>query len=207
LVSKTKKDKRGYLISIEGPDAAGKQTQSLLLNSWLQHKNFNVKLLEFPDYTTPIGKEIKAFLLDKRQYSVEFKHLLFAANRWEKLDELKNLLNIYKILIINRYTESNLVYGQANGLKLNWLINLEKGLPKSDLTIVLDAPPSILQERRKIQKDSYESDVELQKRVQHIYKELARKFGWVIISAVGQVEVIHKSIIELVRKTLQLNNL
>ena len=155
----------GFLLAIEGVDAVGKKTQSRLLNSRFKLKHLKIKLLAFPDYATPIGKEIKAFLAGNRNYPPELIHILFAANRWEKRDELRRLLGEGNTAIVNRYTESNLVYGKANGLSLEWLANLENGLPRSDLVIVLDAPPTFLASRRSVNKDVYEADLRLQERV------------------------------------------
>ena len=41
------------------------------------------------------------------------------------------------VIIMNRYYQSNLVYGISNGVHINWLLNLDKGLPKEDIVIVL----------------------------------------------------------------------
>src|SRR5208337_395253 len=71
----------GWIISIEGVDAVGKSTQSLRLQTWFKRKGFKVTSLSFPDYETPIGKEIKAFLAGKRDFQAEVRHMLFAANR------------------------------------------------------------------------------------------------------------------------------
>ena len=116
--------------------------------------------LSFPDYGTPIGKEIKAFLAGKRDFRAEVRHMLFAANRWEKSSLIRESQTENEVVIVNRYTESNLVYGVANGLRLDWLVALEEGLPKSDLVIVLDAPSKGLVSRRPGPKDSYEKDHE-----------------------------------------------
>ena len=52
----------GRLIAIEGLDAVGKKTQSQRLSDWLRQTGIKTSLMSFPDYYTPIGKEIKAFL-------------------------------------------------------------------------------------------------------------------------------------------------
>ena len=80
-------------------------------------------LFSFPDYSTPIGKEINKYLHGKRKFPPQVIHCLLAANRWEKLDEIKKAQQKNSIVIMNRYRESNLVYGLVNGLKLEWLEN------------------------------------------------------------------------------------
>ena len=63
---------------------------------------------------------------------------MLAANRWEKLNEIKAAQEKNSVLIMNRYYHSNLVYGIVNGMKSKWLENLDAGLPKADLVILLD---------------------------------------------------------------------
>ena len=48
---------------------------------------------------------------------------------------------------MNRYWQSNLVYGPANGMDINWLLRLDKGLPKEDITLVILVNPSISAKR------------------------------------------------------------
>ncbi len=194
----------GYIIAIEGIDAVGKNTHSLLLSKWLGRNGAATVLMSFPDYHTPIGKEIKAFLSGKRAYPAEVQHLLFAANRWEKLQEIKSHLREGRTIIANRYTESNLAYGGANGLDTAWLANLEKGLPAADLVIVLDAPPHSLSSRRVgSSKDVYEKSSALQGKAQKAYRELARDHGWTLIDAHGPVADVQIAVVKTVRKALQ----
>ena len=129
------------IIVFEGGDQAGKKTQSALLEKKLKSAKIKTTLFSFPDYSTPIGKEINKYLHGKRKFPPQVIHCLLAANRWEKLDEIKKAQQKNSIVIMNRYRESNLVYGLVNCLKLDWLENLDFGLPKSDLVIVLDVPP------------------------------------------------------------------
>ena len=53
-------------------------------------------LMSFPDYSTRIGHEIRAFLNGKVSYNNETKHILLAANRWEKKQDIEN----YEYLVI-----------------------------------------------------------------------------------------------------------
>jgi dTMP kinase len=159
--------------------------------------------MSFPDYDTPIGKEIKSFLSARRSYPTELQHLLFAANRWEKSDEIKSSLQAGQTIIVNRYTESNLAYGRANGLGIDWLANLEKGLPRADLVIVLDASPRSLSSRRPgSSKDSYERSSALQAKAQKAYRELARERGWKLIDADGPVGDVQAAVVTAVKEAL-----
>lgn len=194
----------GYIIGIEGMDAVGKHTQSLLLETWLRKNGLETVTLSFPDYETPIGREIRAFLSGERAFLPELRHMLFAANRWEKVPLINGYLKANKTIIVNRYSESNLVYGVANGLRLEWLMSLEEGVPKPDLVVVLNAPHAGLLSRRPGTKDTYENDSELQTLVQRLYIELSTKFGWVVVDAGGEIESVHESLVEVVKKRMNL---
>lgn len=196
-------DARGVLISIEGLDAVGKRTQATVLASWLSSRRHAVQAVSFPDYSTPIGIEIKRFLSGELDFPPEVRHILFAANRWEKKQELESLLSKRDMLIVNRYSGSNFAYGVANGLRLEWLINLEDGLPKSDITIVLDAPVVRLQSRRGRTKDQYERNASLQERTRDAYLKLAQDFGWKVVNATGGIQETSRLLIDAVTVSMK----
>lgn len=191
----------GQIIGIEGIDSVGKQTQSNLLKTWLKNNGYNPVLMSFPDYQSPIGKEINSFLRGEVNFPPQVRHMLFAANRWEKVSLITSYKEENRIIIVNRYTESNIVYGAANGLSIDWLWGLESGIPKTNLVIVLDAPAPSLVSRRP-SKDSYESDDRLQLRARTLYKQLAPKFDWQIVKATEEVEKIHESILSIVKEKI-----
>lgn len=157
--------------------------------------------MSFPDYQSPIGKEINSFLRGEVNFPPQVRHMLFAANRWEKVSLITSYKEENRIIIVNRYTESNIVYGAANGLSIDWLWGLESGIPKTNLVIVLDAPAPSLVSRRP-SKDSYESDDRLQLRARALYKQLAPKFDWQIVKATEEVEKIHESILSIVKEKI-----
>ncbi|MDV3292925.1 MAG: dTMP kinase [Nitrososphaerales archaeon] len=183
---------KGTLIGIEGIDAAGKRTQTSLLAGWLREKGVDTGVTSFPDYSTSIGREIQGFLRGGRDYPAEVRHILFAANRWENKGKLQTMLAKHRAVLVNRYTESNLAYGIANGLRLDWLLNLEAGLPKTDLVLVLNAHPSILYGRRGSTKDRYERSVDVQEKARDAYEELAGRLGWRIIDASKSIHATHR---------------
>jgi dTMP kinase len=193
---------RGLLVAVEGVDAVGKKTQSLLLCTWLNSKNITSKMLSFPDYSTAIGSEIRGFLSGSRAYSAEVRHMLYAVNRWERKTDIDALLATFDVLVVNRYSASNLAYGIANGLKLNWLVNLEAGLPAADLVFILNAPPSMLSSRRGLSKDIYERNPDLQEKVHRVYLQLAEEFKWTVIDATQRIQNTHLMLVRMVARAL-----
>ena len=194
----------GYIVAIEGIDAVGKNTHSLMLFQWLSKKGVRVARMSFPDYHTLIGQEIRLFLSGRTTYPLELQHLLFAANRWEKYNEIQSHLRAGDVIIVNRYTESNLAYGLANGLDAEWLSNLEKGLPSANLVLVLDASVrSIASRRPGSTKDAYEKSQTLQTKAQKAYRELARNHQWKLLDASGSVADVQAAVVNAVRKALE----
>lgn len=193
---------KGKVIVIEGTDKAGKTSQSRMLAETLKVSGKVCVILDFPDYTTPIGIEIKAFLDGKRDYPPEVKHLLFSANRWEKKKEIESMLENGTIIVMNRYWESNLVYGVANGIDANWLLRLDKGLPKENIILVILVNPSISAKHAEMQ-DAFESNPQLAAKAYENYLKFAKQFKWRIIDGSNSKEQVHQEIMKIIRKELK----
>jgi dTMP kinase len=163
------------IIVIEGGDQAGKKTQTELLSKALKKRKIKTTTFSFPDYTTPIGKEIAKYLAGKRKFPPQTIHCLLAANRWEKLNHILLAQSKNSVLIMNRYYQSNLVYGLANGMKQSWLENLDAGLPKADLVILLDVSQKESFNRKKSNRDKFEKNEEFLKKISKIYRNTAKK--------------------------------
>ncbi len=190
------------IIVIEGSDQAGKKTQSDLLAKALKARKLKVKIFSFPDYTTPLGKEIDNFLHGKRKFPPQVIHCLLAANRWEKLQEIKKAHSENSVLIMNRYYQSNLVYGAVNKLNLKWLQNLGEGLPKADLVIVLDVSQKESFNRKKSKRDKFEKHRKFLDQISKTYRKLAKKLGWKLVDASRSKEEVHHSIMEIIAKKI-----
>ena len=191
------------IITIEGGDQAGKKTQTSLLAKALNSKKIKTKILSFPDYKTPIGKEIYNFLHGKRKFPSQVIHCLLAVNRYEKLFEIKKANSKNSVVIMNRYYESNLVYGIVNGMNLKWLESLDSKLPKSDLVIVLDVSQKESFNRKKSKRDRFEKNKQFSQTISKTYKKLAKKYRWKIINATGSKQDIHQSIMKVVLKRIK----
>jgi len=190
------------IIALEGTDQAGKKTQTEMLVKALRRSKIKTAVFSFPDYSTIIGKEIKNYLYGKRKFPLEIIHYLYAANRWEKLEEIKKSAAKNSILVMNRYYHSNLVYGIANGLKEKWLQKLEEGLPKADLVIILDASQNDSFSRKKSKRDRFEKNKDFSQKISQIYRRLAKKHRWKIVNASGTKQEIHKEVLKIIFKKI-----
>ena len=193
---------QGKIIVLEGLDKSGKTTQALLLRDYLNDKlGGQVELLSFPDYSTKIGQEIRSFLDGKVGYNAETKHMLLSINRWEKKEKILESLKSGKIIILNRYYQSNLVYGLANGLDFEWLSALDRGMPKEDVTIILDVSPRVSYLRSIANNfilDEFEKNREFLEKVRTNYLELAKIFNWKVLYSEDPTDIVFKSILGII---------
>ena len=190
------------IIVIEGGDQAGKLTQSNMLQKALRKRKIKTQLFHFPDYTTPIGKEIRAYLDGKRKFPPQVIHCLLSANRWEKLEQIKKAQEKKSVLIMNRYYQSNLIYGKANGMKEKWLESLDSGLPKADLVILLDVTQKESFRRQKTNRDKFEKNQGFSQKISKIYLTIAKKKHWKIIDASKSKQEIHYEILKTFSKKI-----
>lgn len=192
------------IVVIEGGDQAGKLTQSTMLQNALKKRKIKTKLFHFPDYTTPIGKEIRGYLDGKRKFPPQVIHCLLSANRWEKQNQIKIAQEKNSVVIMNRYYHSNLIYGKANGMKEKWLENLDSGLPKADLVILLDVTQKESFRRQKKNRDKFEKNEEFLQKISKIYLIVAKKKRWKIIDASKSKQEIHDEILKTFSKKIGL---
>ena len=153
--------------------------------------------ISFPDYTTPIGREIRGFLEHERDYNLESRHLLYAANRYEHKEQIEKWISDGKVVIINRYSESNLAYGGANGLSIDWLAQIESRMPSSDYVFYLKLSPEVSAARKR-NRDRYEADLAFLKRVSSVYEALSEPGRWFTISADQPKDLIHYEIVKTI---------
>jgi dTMP kinase len=167
------------LIVFEGLDQSGKQTQAELLRDRLKSEGHKARLVSFPDYGTSIGEEIARALQGERDYDAEVMQLLYVANRYERKADLRRWLDGGLMLVCDRYLASSIAYGEAQGLDPAWLTEIQKYLPPPGLTILLDIDPETAVRRKAVDRDRFERDLELQRRVRDSYHRQAAAGGWV----------------------------
>ncbi len=192
----------GRFIVLEGIDQSGKKTQTRLLVRKLRRHGFKTGTLSFPFYGSPSGREIRAFLEGRRRYSFQAVHMLYSLNRWENRDVMTRKLEESDFVVADRYTASNLAYGLARGLDLEWLVGLDRGLAVPDVVIVLDVPVPASFNRKVFNRDVHESDRNLLLRVRRGYLRLAKKFHWRTVKATGSPGLVHLEIWKAIQDLL-----
>jgi dTMP kinase len=173
---------RGALIAFEGLDQSGKQTQAEALRDFAVGRGRDCRLLSFPDYDTAIGREISRALHGQREYAPDTLQLLYVANRYEKRATIEALLAAGTIVVCDRYAASSIAYGEAQGLDGGWLADVQRFLPKADLTIVLEITPETAARRKTAGRDRYERDLALLARVRDSYRRQAQQEDWLVVN-------------------------
>jgi dTMP kinase len=173
---------RGALIAFEGLDQSGKQTQAEGLRDHVVRQGRECRLLSFPDYATAIGGEIARALHGEHHYAPDTMQLLYVANRYEKRESIQALLEDGAIIVCDRYIASSVAYGEAQDLDPAWLTDVQRYLPKPDLTIVLDIAPETAVARKASGRDRYERDLALLSRVRESYRRQAQQRGWLLLN-------------------------
>eukprot|EP00906_Rhabdomonas_costata_P035210 RCo049479 len=146
----------GRIITVEGGDGAGKETQARLLVDRLRSEGYSVETLDFPHDRARHGDTIREVLSGKYGKISDLNPMLFstlyAFNRHDTLPRLKYWLRRGKVVVLDRYSSANWghqaskfesdeerhrVIDALRALEHEWL-----GLPAADLTLYLDLPPT-----------------------------------------------------------------
>jgi len=194
---------RSKIIAIEGIDQAGKRTQADLLAAQVRRMRKPVSVWSFPNYETPIGKQLNTYLKGRTLMDLRAVHLLYAANKWEVAGKISAKMDRGEIVIVNRYTPSNLAYGVAHGLPLHWLSALEEGLPKPNVVVVIDVSPQTSLVRKHEGRDIHEGDLVYLEKVRRAYRLLAKKYRWNIVDGREEPEEVRRLIWEKVYGTFR----
>ena len=144
---------QGAFITLEGSEGVGKSTNLLFILQWLQAHGYNPLMTREPG-GTPMAEQIRELLLSKREEEVSEKAellLMFAARAQHLEQKILPALARGTCVVSDRFTDATYAYqGYARGLDLDWIVQLEslvQGVVRPDLTILLDLPTEIAQQR------------------------------------------------------------
>lgn len=161
------------LIVFEGIDRSGKSTQCLRLYEYYLAQGNQVTLLRYPDRKSECtGALINDYLSKKIDLPLSAASLLLASNLWEMSKALTEALQNGKIIIMDRYTWSNVAYSTARGMSRQSYERIILGLPKPDYIIFMDAEVETVTKRGDFGKEKFD-DVDFQRKVSSIMRSLS----------------------------------
>jgi len=206
---------RGKLIVIEGSDCSGKTTQINLLIGRFKQDGIDFEIFDFPDYTTPTGRVVKMYLNNKfgpaNTIHPKIASLFYAQDRYSQKKLIEEALDKGKIVILDRYVESNMGH-QGGKIRdklereefFKWLEEIEYGnfaLPKPDAVIFFYLPFEVGQILKKgrageaeRKEDGHEDNLEHMKNAEEAYLHLSDFYNWI------KIECAHDRTITSLRK-------
>lgn len=191
---------RGALIVFEGADRSGKTTQTHRCVSALRSAGVSISSncpWRFPDRTTPTGIMINDYLTSQSDMDDHVLHLLFSANRWEKVKDIQATLTRGETIIIDRYAYSGVAYSAAKGLYVEWCKASDSGLPAPDAVVYLDLSLEEAQKRGNFGAERYENK-NMQERVAKQFAAMRGDPRWHVVDASADEDTVFERVMEVV---------
>ena len=206
----------GFFIAVEGIDGCGSTTHVKLLEKALRQRGHQVQPTCEPS-NGPIGMLIRQVLQKRlfvpdatgpRAFAWSTMALLFAADRMDHLDStVVPGLRDGAVVISDRYDLSSLAYQSVTapgGEKvIPWIRELNAAALRPDLTLVINVPSEVAEQRRKARggmQEIFDSN-ELQEKLVEVYgraEDLVPGDTLVHLSGVGEVQEVAARVLELV---------
>ena len=186
-------------VVIEGLDGSGKSTQMELLRNHLEERSVPCKYLHFPRleegyYGKLIARFLRGEMGSNEQVDPYLVALLFAGDRADAADLIRQWMKEGYMVIVDRYVYSNIAFqcAKVNDPEermnlLNWILSFEfeyHHLPRPDINLYLTVPHDFTakQLRRarngedriylKGERDIHEESLEFQEKVRQVYLTL-----------------------------------
>jgi dTMP kinase len=212
---------KGYLVSFEGLDGAGKTTQLDLLERWLQARGIRYLRTREPG-GTPLGAGIRALLLDHPDITITplAEAFLFQADRAQHFATLiLPVLAEGTLVITDRCFDSSIAYqGAARGVGAELVEHLSLLATQGrapDLTILLDLDPAqvhIRTTRVRVHDGLHETQSRFDKESEAFHQRLREAFLTLArahperiktLDAARPPQQIHQKVVKLVEALLE----
>lgn len=205
---------KGFFITLEGVEGAGKTTQIKRLAEALGD---TVVVTREPG-GTPISEQIRDVFLTANSMSATTELMLIAAARAQHVTELiLPALNDGQIVICDRFSDATIAYqGYRKGVDLKLIEQVNQiatGGLKPDITFLLDLPPDIGLQRKR---NSDESLTRLEHETLAAHKKVREGYLAVakvepkrvqLVDAQLDADTIHHMLVTEAKKRIQLSQL
>ncbi len=217
------------LIVIEGLDGSGKGTQSALVTQALKDRGFKVKKLTFPDYDSPTSSLVKMYLGGELGDTPDDVNA-YAASSFYAVDRVASFIKYWKkdyeecdCIVADRYVTSNIIYQMSKVSDserdeyIKWCEDYEYNrlcVPRPDIVIYLDMPPSVSQKLMsgryngdESKKDIHEKNMDFLLTCRKSALYALEKLSWVHISCAENdepksIETITQQILDIIDEKL-----
>jgi dTMP kinase len=193
---------RCHLVAIEGPDRVGKATQATMLRDSLVARGMKAIVEEIPYDDGVTHAEIYRMLREGEamKYPEVFQWLQGMNRRIFQKIRLSSLASEYDVVVLDRWNLSTRVYGGCDGVSERTTENILRRVVEPDVYLVFDADPF-----PKENLDSYEKDLEFQRRVRREYLSWCEKDPqrFVKIDAGRPLDEVHHDVLEVVNALLR----
>ena len=177
---------RGYFITFEGGEGAGKSTQITRLAEVLKARGLEILVTREPG-GSPGAEAVRHVLLSgaAEKLGPEMEAILFASARSDHVEQvIRPAVEAGKIVLCDRFMDSSRVYqGVTGGLDAEFMRQLEEVAINGmmpDLTLILDIDPAVglarAAKRRTGPADRYEKEtVALHRRRREAFLDIAKR--------------------------------
>lgn len=209
-------NKRGYFITVEGPEGAGKTTAIEHLMKELESLGIEAVLTREPG-GIEIAEKIREVILNKNHTAMDGRTeaLLYAAARRQHLAEkVLPALREGKVVLCDRFIDSSLAYqGHARGLGIDEVLSINEFAIQDtwpDLTLLFDVAPEIGLQRIAANSGREQNRLDMEKlsfheKVYEGYQEVMRRYPdrIVKIDAAKEPEEIVADALAAIKKGLE----
>lgn len=187
-------NQKGKFIVFYGLNNLGKTTQAQLLVENLKKNGLKAKYVKYPRYEKmPTGKIISNYLREGNYYNLSPRELqiLYAFNREQCEEEIKEDLENGVHIISECYTGTGLAWGEAEGIDKEFLRHINSHLLKEDLAFHFRGRRF----RDSIEKSHiHENNRILTRKAQIAFELMSEEFGWVDLNANYPIVEIEKQV-------------
>ena len=203
--------KKGFLITVEGIDGAGKRTLCSFIKKFLESENIEVVRMEYPDYSSIWGKMINDYLHNKIELSNNEQFFLYLIDILKDQDKIRRLLRMGSVVISDRYFSSTVAFQCAKNFNYQQALSIIKAVNiiVPDLTLFIQIPPEVTLKRKMMQKgstDRHEKNIELLRNVNGVYEKMLKEETlskkWVKIDGNQDLSIIENSAKYIIKKFL-----
>ena len=202
--------KDGLFITIEGGEGSGKTTAAKAVVDALNNKGYSAVYFREPG-SNETAEKIRDIAVNTPHIDPYVQLLLFSASRASIIDDIKAALDEGKIVIMDRYVLSTMVYqGHVGGIPMHYINNITaiatKGLRRPDMEFILDIPAEIGLERirgngREIN-EMDKLDITFHEKVNSAFKYSSYSLARRVIDATQSKDEVFHQIMEAINKII-----